>query len=188
MIRVQLLAKRYAQALFDLALETKTVDQTARDMSLVKVVLEENRDLRKIMANPVMDAPIKLRLVNAIFGEKKSISELSLRFLQLIVRKRRESYLEGICEAFEAIFYDYKNLVRAEVITAYPINDEIRKEMIERLSAFTHKDIELKETTNEDIIGGFVLRVEDYQYDASIVNEMRKLRKTFGENLYVKQF
>ena len=188
MIRVQLLAKRYAQALFDLSLEMKKVDETARDMILVKTVLEENRTLRKIMDNPVMDAPIKARLIDAIFGKNKAISELALRFLQLILRKRREAYLQGICQAFEVIYYEYKNLVKAEVITAVPVNDAIRKEMVEKLKAFTHKDIELQETTDENIIGGFVLRVEDYQYDASIVSQMRKLRKTFGENLYVKQF
>lgn len=188
MVKVQLLAKRYAQALFDLALETKTVDQIAGDMSLVRSVLEENRALRKVLDNPVLDASVKSRLVQAIFGEKKLISDLSLRFLQLIVRKRREAQLLGICFSFENIYYDYKNLIRAEVITAFPLDDNNRKIMVERLKAFTQKDVELKETLDENLVGGFVMRVEDYQYDVSIASQMRRLRKTFGENLFVKQF
>lgn len=188
MVKVQLLAKRYAQALFDLALETKAVEQIAGDMSLVRSVLEENRALRKVLDNPVMDASVKSKLVNAIFGEKKAISDLSLRFLQLIVRKRREAQLLGICLSFENIYYDYKNLIKAEVITVFPMNDKNRKALVEQIKVFTQKEVELKETIDETLIGGFVMRVEDYQYDASIINQMRRLRKTFGENLFVKQF
>ncbi|MBN2615746.1 MAG: ATP synthase F1 subunit delta [Bacteroidales bacterium] len=188
MVQVQLLAKRYAQALFDLALETLAVEQIAGDVSLVRSVLDENRALRKVLDNPVLDASVKSRLVNAIFGEKKAISNLSLRFLQLIVRKRREAQLVEICRSFEVIYYDYKNIIKAEVITASPMDDQNRNELMEQIRAFTHKEVELKETVDETLVGGFVMRVEDYQYDASIASQMRRLRKTFGENLFVKKF
>ncbi|MBN2638343.1 MAG: ATP synthase F1 subunit delta [Bacteroidales bacterium] len=188
MARVRLLAKRYAQALFDLALENKVIDQVYADMSMVQSVLEENRNLRKVMHNPVLDVSVKLRLTQAIFGEKKLIGDLSLHFIQLIVKKRREAWLLDICRAFEVLYYDHKNLIKAEIITAFPLDEVNKKDLMNRIKTITHKDVELKEIIDESLVGGFVIRVEDYQFDASIASKLRRLRKTFAENLYVKQF
>lgn len=187
-MRVNLLAKRYAQAVFDLALETKTVDRVAGDMRLVYKVLEENRGLRKILANPVLAASKKIHLLDKLFGEEGRVSDLSIRFLRLITRKSREMYIMSICKAFDDVYLDYKNIVKAELVTAASIDSKIRGSVIAKLKNITDKDIELQEVVDEDIIGGFIVCIEDYQYDASIVNQMRKLRKTFAHNLFEKQF
>ncbi len=180
-MRVNLLAKRYAQALFDLSLGYRIEEKVAADMRLVGRVLAENRELRRIMANPVLQGSKKVKILNRLFGER--LDELSLRFFNLIVRKGREVYLESICLAFEDIYKDYKNVVSAELITATKSDDKIRKLMVGKLKAITDKDIELKETVNEDIIGGFVLRMEDYQYDASVTTQLRRLRKKYADKL-----
>jgi len=185
-MRVNLLAKRYAQAVFDLALETKQVEKISRDLHLVKDVLNENRELRKLMANPVMDASKKLKVISALFGAH--VDELTIRFMNLITRKGREDYLLAICEAFEEIFLEYKNIMRAEFISASPANAAIKKAVIEKLAKITDKTIDLNEKIDPEIIGGYILRMEDYQIDGSIKNQLRRLRKNFAENLYVKQF
>jgi len=180
-MRVNLLAKRYAQALFDLSLENKIEEKVAADMRLVGRVLAENRELRRIMANPVLNGSKKVKILNRLFGEK--LSELSLRFFSLIIRKGREVYLESICLAFDDIYKDYKNVVGAELITATKSDDEIRKLVVDKLKAITDKDIELKEIVDESIIGGFVVRLEDYQYDASVTTQLRRLRKNYADKL-----
>jgi len=180
-MRVNLLAKRYAQALFDLSLEYRIEEKVAADMRLVGRILAENRELRRIMANPVLQGSKKVKILNRLFGER--LNELSLRFFNLIVRKGREVYLESICLAFEDIYKDYKNVVGAELITATKSDDKIRNLMVGKLKAITDKDIELKEIVNEDIIGGFVLRLEDYQYDASVTSQLRRLRKKYADKL-----
>ncbi len=180
-MRVNLLAKRYAQALFDLSLENKIDEKVATDMHLVGRVLTENRELRRIMANPVLDGSKKIKILNRLFGDK--LNELTLRFFSLIIRKGREVYLESICQAFQDIYNDYKNVVEAELITATKSDDKIRKLVVGKLKAITDKDIELKEIVNEDIIGGFVVRLEDYQYDASVTTQLRRLRKNYADKL-----
>ncbi len=180
-MRVNLLAKRYAHALFDLSLENKIEEKVAADMRLVGSVLAENRELRRIMANPVLLGSKKIKILNKIFERK--LTELSLRFFNLIIRKGREIYLESICQAFEDIYKDYKNVVGAELITAIKSDDKIRKLVVSKLKAITDKNIELKEIVNEDIIGGFVVRLEDYQYDASVVTQLRRLRKNYADKL-----
>jgi len=180
-MRVNLLSKRYAHALFDFSLENKTEEKVAADMRLVGRVLAENRVLRRIMANPVLNGSKKVKILSRLFGEK--LSELSLRFFSLIIRKGREVYLESICLAFEDIYKDYKNVVGAELITATKSDDKIRKLVVGKLKAITDKDIELKGIVNEDIIGGFVVRLEDYQYDASVATQLRRLRKNYVDKL-----
>jgi len=184
-MRINLLAKRYAKAVFDLALETKSLDSIAKDMRLVDTVLSENRILRKLMTNAVIDASKKNKVITALFATH--LHELSLRFLNLIIRKGREQYIQGICQAFDNIFMEYRNIMRAEFTSSMPADDEIRKTVVAKLQAMTNKEIELKEVVDKEIIGGFILRMGDYQYDASIVNQVRKLRKKFSENLYLKQ-
>ncbi|GMT44217.1 MAG: F0F1 ATP synthase subunit delta [bacterium] len=178
---VNLLAKRYAQALFDLSLENKIEEKVAADMRLAGRVLTENRVLRRIMTNPVLNGSKKVKILNRLFGEK--LNELSLRFFSLIIRKGREAYLESICLAFEDIYKDYKNVIGAELITATKSDDKIRKLVVDKLKVITDKDIELKEIINEDIIGGFVVRLEDYQYDASVAAQLRRLLKNYTGKL-----
>ncbi len=180
-MRVNLLAKRYAQALFNLSLENKSEEKVAADMRLVGNVLAENRELRRIMSNPVLVSAKKIKILDKIFG--KELSELSLRFFRLIIRKGREVYLESICMAFEDIYMEFKNVVNASLVTATGSDEKIRKQVMEKLRAITDKDIELTELTDPDIIGGFIARLGDYQYDASVATQLRKLRKNYAEKL-----
>ena len=180
-MRVNLLAKRYAQALFDLSLENKLEEKVAADMRLVGSVLEENRELRRVLANPVLHDDKKVKILNKIF--ENDLTELSLRFFSLLIRKRREVYLETICQAFEDIYLDFKNVVNAELTTAMGSDNKIRKEVVEKLKAITDKTIVLAENVDEEIIGGFVARLGDYQYDASVATQLRKLRKKYAEKL-----
>jgi len=180
-MRVNLLAKRYAQALFSLSLEMKQEEKVAADMRLVGKVLDENRELRRLMANPVLQDDKKIHILQKLF-EKKT-STLTLRFFSLLIRKRREVFLETICQAFEDIYLDFKKVVKAQLVTAAGSDEKIRKQVIEKLKAVTDKKIELADIRDEEIIGGFIARLGDYQYDASVATQLRKLRKNYAENL-----
>ncbi len=185
-MRVNLLAKRYALALFELSLETKSEDKIAGDMSLIAKVLEDNRTFRKVLQNPVLDDNKKAALLIKVF--KGHTQKLTQRFLHLISRKGRASYLPAICYAFEEIFKEHKNILSAELVTAIKVDKKIREEIIAKLKQITDKNIELEEIVDDEIIGGFVLRLEDYQFDASVANQLKRLKKEFSDNLYVKQF
>lgn len=185
-MRIQLLSKRYAQALFGLALENKILEEVKNDMLLVGAVLEENRVLRKVMANPVLDGYKKIRVLNKLFEGK--VQNLSLKFLQLITRKNREQYISSICKAFNEIYKEYKNIVDVQFTTAYKIDESLRKTMLKKLKSFTDKHLEVSESIDEEIIGGFKLNFADYQYDASIKTQLKRLGKEFSKNLYVKEY
>jgi len=185
-MRVTLLAKRYAQALFDLALETKALEKVAQDMALVNKVVSESRELRLMLNNPVLDTPKKNNVLRKIFEGK--VEDLSLRFILLITRKGREKYIPFISRAFNDIYKDHKNIVDVVLTTTYETDKEIKDSVLKLMTDITNKNIELEEVINDDLIGGFVINLDDYQYDASVKTQLKRLRKEFSKNLYLKNY
>ncbi len=185
-MRIKLLSKRYATALFDLAEEMKILDKVDSDLQLVGQVFSENRDLRVIIANPVIDTFKKNKILTSLF--ESNIQKLSMKFFQLITNKGREKYIPYICEAFNEIYMEYKNILPVSITTAQKADKKITTSITSKLKEATSMNIELSENINENLIGGFVVNFQDYQYDASIINQLNKLKKGFSENLYEIQF
>ncbi len=184
-MRINLLAKRYAQAVFDLALEMKVEGKVEKDMHLVGQVLQDHREFKKLLKNPVVDDHKKVKLLNAVFGGH--IQELTQKFFALIVKKDREMYLELICEAYIDIYQKYNNILPLELTTAFKADKKTKNTIIEKVAKATKMEIELHETVDEDIIGGFVINYEDYQFDASIKTQLKELQNEFSKNLYIKK-
>lgn len=88
-MRIKLLSKRYAKALFELAEEMKLIDKVDKDLRLVKSVFDENRQLKAVFSNPVIDAQKKINILKDLF--KSHIQELTMKFLQLITKKEESN-------------------------------------------------------------------------------------------------
>lgn len=185
-MRVKLLAKRYAVAVFDLALELKLESKVEKDMHLVGEVLEENRILRKILANPVIEGSKKAKILTEIFEGK--IEKLSLRFMVLITKKGREVYLDEICEAYIDVYKEHFNIMPILLTTAYKADEATKNEILDKLARIAGKTLEVSEKVNKELIGGFTLDFMDFNYDASIKTQLKELRKEFSKNLYIKKF
>lgn len=176
----------YSKALFDLATERKELETVYSDMKFVGSVLEGARDLVLMLKNPVIQPEKKQKIINAIFQNK--ISTTTFSFLSIIVRKKREKYLADITRSFIGIYKESKGILTTRIRTAVPISPEIRKQVMELMKQYTNKEIDLVEEIQEDLIGGFVLNWEDREYDASILNQLNKLKKGSARiNLFVKK-
>ena len=184
-MKATLLAKRYAQALFDLAVELKQMEEVAKDMILINAVLDESRELRRVLDNPVLDDFKKVKILNSLFSEK--INKLTLKFLHLIVKKGREGILTETCRAFDVIYKDYKNIMPVTITLAVEVNEKIKKEILDKLAQITNKELEVTEVVDPDLIGGFVLNFEDYQFNNSVKVQLQRLAKVFSDNLYVSK-
>lgn len=179
------MSKRYAQALFDLAIEYKILEKVYKDIVLIDKVLSENRELRVILDNAVLDGYKKVRILDKIF--EGNIETLTLKFLQLITRKGREAFVAPICRAFINIYKDYKNIMPLTLTTAYKVEEKTKKEILTKLKNFRDKEFEVTENIDKDLIGGFKLDFEDYQYDDTIRIQLKRLAKEFSDNLYVSK-
>lgn len=180
------LANRYAKALFELALEQKVLKQVGEDMLLISQTIEENKDLQGLLKSPIVKLEKKESILNILFG--KTAHPISLRFMILVAQKSREEYLAYFAQEFTAIYKDYLGLVDAWVTSAKDIEAEVKEHLITLLVKMTGKKIVLHENINSDLLGGFLVRIGDYQYDASIKTLIRKLRTDFSENLFVAKF
>jgi len=177
---------RYARALFELAHENNVLDQTSADMKLLAQVCDENRDFRLLLKSPVVMVDKKIAIVRALFS--KQLGKLSMAFIEIIIRKRREEHLYNIAVKFADIFREHGNIRKAVVTTVHPLNEKMRKELLETLSAQTGSTIELIEETDASIIGGLIVKLEGIQFDDSIRKKMQNLKSEFNINTYIKEF
>ncbi len=180
-----LIAQRYARAIFELALEMNLVEQVRNDMETILSVCETSKDFDLMLRSPVIRAEKKQKVVKAIFGDK--VGELSMRYMGIIIRKKREEYLRYIAGEFISIYKKFKNIFTVHFQSASAITDEIRRKVVELLEKQTGGSIELVEEVKKELVGGFVLSYDDYKYDASIAYQLRRLRKGAAEiNLYIR--
>ena len=180
-MRVSLLAKRYAAALFDLALEKKIQDKVLDDMNLISEVLSENKELKHILSNPVINSSKKVKLLVAVF--EKHVTKLTLEFFKLLIKKNRESYLDGITAAYLEIYREHYGILPLTLVTAYKTTKATKDTIVKKVKEATQKNIELEEIIDDDIIGGFIINYDDYQYDASIKTQLNKLHKQLSKSL-----
>jgi F-type H+-transporting ATPase subunit delta len=178
-------AKRYAKSLLDLSNEKGVLDAIAADMKLLASVCEQNRDLAALLASPIINGDKKLSILKKVFGEK--MDKLSIAFFEIITRKGREAYLEVIAKEFTRQYKEMKGIQTAVITSAVGLDDKLRKEVYNIIRKSADSEIELVEKVDKNLIGGFVLRMGDKQYDASIASDLKRLTRKFSENPYLSK-
>lgn len=179
-------ASRYAKSLIDLSEEQGTLEQVKQDMDLFNTVLNENRDLRLLLRNPIVKHDKKLAILRAVFGSK--VSDLTMKFFTIITQKNRESALEYIGAEFLTQYNLLRGVQVAEVTTATPLNASTREQVSALVRQQTGlQQVTLTEKVDPALIGGFVLRVGDRLIDDSVSYRLRKLRNEFSKNPYQSQ-
>lgn len=180
------LARRYAKALFELAIEMKLVEQVYADAELIIDVCKENKEFVVMLRSPIIKDVKKLAIIKDIF--EKNLNELTYKFLVIIARNKRESIIQEISEQVVDIYQEYKNIVPVNLTTAIKLDEATKGKILKLLSEKSDATVKLTEVVNEELIGGFVLDFDDKQFDASIQRQIKKLKKEFKVNLYIKGF
>ncbi len=182
-----ILSTRYAKSLLGLAIERNALDAVYADMQAVESACTENRDLSLLLKSPVVKTGKKLSILDAVFGG--TLSELSMAFITLLANKRREYHLEGIASAFILQYKAHNNITTATVTSAVTLTDEVRTKLRTMVKAsYPDQEIELNETVDPELLGGFIIRVADKQVDASIKRSLVEMQMEFNKNPYVKDF
>lgn len=177
------LANRYAKALFELALEQQKLEIIAKDMQLINDVVAENRDLALLLKSPVVKANKKTSVFRAIFG--KNIDAISLRFLSLLAKNGREEIIPQVAKSLMNIYNEYRGITDAWLTTATEIEKDAKATILNMLKNLSGKEVRLHEYVNADLIGGFVVKLGDYQYDASTKTLIKRLKDNIKNNLVI---
>lgn len=176
-------AKRYAKAWFDLAKERDVHNDVFNDFQTVRNIARDSRELARMFFSPVVKTAKKIVVLRAVFTG--NVTLLTLQFMEMLTEKGREIYLTEIAEAYTELYLADKNIVVADVTIAVPLDDEMRNKIKSIVNAQTGKEVQLRETVNADIIGGFILRVGDKETDTSIRTKLKHLGREFKGNRYL---
>jgi len=186
-MNIPLVAERYAKALFDLALEKKTEEDVYRDSLFISRACENSRELRLFLKSPIINAGKKGMVMKDIFEGR--IHRLTMSYLQIMVKKKRESFIHPIALQVQKLYQEYRNILTVHFRSPVLPDDETRKQVMDLMKNYTRASVDLDPVTDESLIGGFVLSWEDKQYDASIRREIENMRNAIAKvNLYKKGF
>jgi F-type H+-transporting ATPase subunit delta len=166
---------RYAQALFDLAVETNALPTVEADLRALAVMIAASRDLRTLLISPKFTAEEKGKGLAAI-AEKADLGEITRKFLGLLAANRRTPALEEIIRAFQRLAADRRGAVSAQVVTAIPLTDAQRDGVAAALRTALGKDPQIETRVDAAILGGLKVRVGSRLYDASLKWKLDSLK------------
>ena len=170
---------RYAKSLIDLSTEQSALEEIKNDMVFFEQVVDNNSELEAILKNPIVPLDKKSGILNDIFGSKVHL--ITQSFLKLVVNKGRSAILFDTAKQFISQYNAIKGIVTAEVSSAIALTDANRTEIIELVKkVLGANEVLIKEKVDDKLIGGFVLKVGDKQFDASVSGGLRKLKKEFA--------
>lgn len=167
---------RYAKALFELAKENNAFEAMKNDMELLHQCIKELPELQYVISSPVIKVSEKISLFAETF--KNIFSPVTHTFIRLVLERRREEYLLGISRHFLSLLKAEGGVKVAELVTAVPLNDALRKSILNFIAHKFNTKVELQESVDEKLIGGFILRVGDQQVDASISSKLSRIKSS----------
>ncbi len=168
---------RYAKSLLETALDKKNLENVSSDILYLVKILNQNWRLQLMLENPVIRPEKKLSILKEVF--QKNISKDSVKFLEFIVSKRRESLLLSISNRFLELHDQHQGIAEVVVTAASEFTEEQKKVLKEKLENILSKKVRLSFNIKQDLVGGFIAKAGDTLYDASIRHQLEVLRKQF---------
>ena len=172
-----IVARRYAKALYDLGREEGLDGKFLKDMELVVSVLETSEEFRSIMESPLYDITLKKRVLKDI-SSKITLTAFMDNFLNIILEKDRFTYLESILDSYRGIIDEASGRVRASVISASSLGKDQLDRIAGTLSTVVKKEVDLDVTIDPSLIGGLIAEVEGMVYDGSVKTQISRLKQS----------
>ena len=170
-----IISVRYAKALMLAGADNQNLDAIKSDMELIGSTIKDNEIFKQVLDNPVVKPPQKRKVMSELL--EKRINPLTLNFINLIIRNRRESLLADMTRDFIYLYEKTKGIKRAYLASAADIDNTAKQQLQQQLNALFAADVQMVAETNPDLIGGFIFRVGDQQYDASLSSALKRMKK-----------
>ena len=178
------LAERYAKSLIDISIELNQLDTVHGDVMLLQSICGQSRDFVLMLNSPIITADKKNKIINLVTQNR--ISKITQTFIQFLSSKNRESNLPEIITSFIEQFNKIKGIHKAKLTTAMPVSDAIKNSFIEKIKADSSiKNIEMETKVDERLVGGFMLEMDGKLIDASILRDIKDVKKQFANNDYI---
>lgn len=167
-------AGRYAKALLELAIETKKVEVIEKDIKELLDTSDSTRDLKIFLHSPLVKADKKIVTIKEIF---KKFDKKTLDFLALVIQNGRDCIILEIANSFQSQLKEHRGIVTVEVTSASELGKKASDAISTAIKKQTKGEVELVKKIDPTLIGGFQVRMGDYQIDASVSSSLNKIKQ-----------
>ncbi len=167
-------AIRYAKAILDLANSIGVAEAVNADMKLIASTISSNEELSTFIHNPTTRVEVKEKALLEIFA---SVNEVTKGLFRVLFENKRFEILEAITSEYVKLFDESNGVQVVKVTTAFEMDAELEAQVMAKVATLSDKKISIEKHIDPSIIGGFILRIGDKQYNASIANRLQVLKK-----------
>jgi F-type H+-transporting ATPase subunit delta len=167
-------AVRYAKAVFSLANESDMSSKVYDDMLFYINFCSIDKSFSDMLANSVINTKSKHDIILSL---NNNVSALSKNLISLLISNKRLSILVEVCNAYKSLYEAANNMIKAVVVTAVPITESIKQKALLKINSISSKKVEINNIIDKNILGGFILRYDGKEYNASLSNKLQKIKK-----------
>ena len=171
-------AKRYARALFELAREKKCLDQVRDEFTGFLAMVKKDEALQRLLKLP----GITRRQHILIQYLKDSYSDIFYSFILLVLKNNRYPILPQILHNYLSQHDKFNNIIRAEVVTATALTDNVSSDLVQQLKAYYNADVRITNKVDASILGGIIVRVNGRIFNASVQEKFNKMKTYLTKN------
>ena len=167
-------ASRYAKSLLELAIDQKKIDAVLGDMHFLLQTNNSSRDFELLLSSPIINSDKKIAVFELIFEQ---FEQLTMAFIKLITKNRRESMLAVIAEEFDRQVKEYKGIIPITIVSATSLAEDTKQKIIDKVKSSVKGELEITEEIDESLIGGFMVKMGDTRIDASVLSQFNNLKQ-----------
>lgn len=171
-------ASRYAKALLELAVDQQKVDAIEANMQRILSAATETNEFQVFLNSPIINIDKKIDVLNKLFGE---FEPLTLSFIALITKNGRERFITEIAHSYISQVKEYKGIVPITITSARALDAVTKANIIAKISATVKGTLEITEIVDETIVGGFIVRMGDKQFDASVATQLLRMKQELSK-------
>ena len=166
-------AIRYSKAIFQIAEKSNNLSNLKDDMDSIISAHKSSDDFKNLISNPLINNSDKKEILSIVLSK---MNEQTSNLINLLIANKRLSILYDIAHGFNDIYNRENNIERATVVTATPISEKIKNQVLKKIQTLSNKSVETENIIDKTIIGGFILRYENREYNASFSQRLNKLK------------
>ena len=166
-------AIRYSKAIFQIATESNSLSMVKKDMDAIIITHKSSSDFKNLLKNSLISYADKKEIIANILLD---MSDDTSNLIDLLIKNKRLSIMNDVAIGFNEIYNQKNNIAKATVITAIPISEVVRSQILNKIKTLSEKSVEIENIIDKTILGGFILRFENTEYNASFSQKLNKLK------------
>ena len=166
-------AIRYAKAMYDIANEENSINEVYKDMNFINELNSGSLDFKNLLSNSQINFQDKKKLILSLIKQSNALTE---KLIDLLIHNKRVKIIGDIASSFIQLYNKHNNIKEATIITASPINNELESKILSMINIKDARLVNLTNVVNPNIIGGFIIRFDGKEYNASVKQNLNNLK------------